>query len=131
MNIMEETKGTYRIEVSGLSIREIKDIFEDKYGALMWNGGGAYPCDGVTLQFKRTDGPAALPVGELTDDTKRLDALEASNVGQNMWIVARGKDSFTVALKSPYGNCLTRHTLREAIDAAIEAAHHITQGGKV
>ena len=72
----------------------------------------------------------AQPVREpLTDDTKRLDALEASNVGQNMWIVARGKDSFTVALKSPYGNCVTRRTLREAIDAGIEAAHGITKKG--
>ncbi len=57
--------------------------------------------------------------GELKKDAARMDALEACNTGRSGWIVARGEDSFTVALKSPYGNCVTRKTLREAIDAAL------------
>lgn len=65
--------------------------------------------------------------GELEKDAARMDALEACNTGRSMWIVARGTDSFTVALKSPYGNCVTRKTLREAIDAALNPQ---PQGGE-
>lgn len=100
MNSMEQAPGEYRLKITGLSIRQIKDIFENEYGALMWSGGGAYPCDGVTLQFKSTDGPtalpdhseqhldmvAALPVGELTDE--QIDKVGVRFPGDQM--VLRG-----------------------------------------
>lgn len=53
MNIIEETPGIYRVEATGLSIREIKNILELEYGALIWTNGGAYPADGIKLQFKQ------------------------------------------------------------------------------
>jgi hypothetical protein len=76
--------------------------------------GGAGPDENITAMMERL----ISEVGRLRKDAERLDTLEASNAGRNMWIVARGKDSFTVALKSPHGNCITRKALREAIDAA-------------
>ena len=53
MNIIEETVGTYRVEITGMTIHQIKDVFEDKWGAMVWSGGAAYPSGDIKLQFKK------------------------------------------------------------------------------
>jgi len=55
MMYFEKTPGTLDMRIEGLSMRQIKDIFEQEYGALMWSEGTAYPDDNVKLQFTRVD----------------------------------------------------------------------------
>lgn len=55
MNINEETPDTHSVSITGLSMHQIKGIFEEKWGALMWYNGCAYPSEGVSLQFKKQD----------------------------------------------------------------------------
>ena len=62
MNIMEETPGVYRIEIDGLSMRQIKDILENEWGALMWSGGKAYPSDHVKVRFFTPKKPERQPL---------------------------------------------------------------------
>lgn len=71
--IAENTAGTYRLRVTGLTIRQIKDVFEDKFlGSMMWSGGAAYPTDGVEIRFIRPQPQAAQPAERvaLTDEQK-------------------------------------------------------------
>ena len=50
--VTEHTPGIFAVEVSGLTIRQIKEIFEDKYhGSMMWSNGAAYPTDAVCIKF--------------------------------------------------------------------------------
>lgn len=55
MNLIESEKGKFTLLIDGLSMREIKDIFEIKYGSLIWSMGIAYPGDEVKLQFASAD----------------------------------------------------------------------------
>lgn len=64
MRFLENEKGTLDLRIEGLSMRQIKDIFEQEYDALMWSEGCAYPCDKVKLQFIRADFTPAAPTGE-------------------------------------------------------------------
>lgn len=55
MMYFEKTPGTLDMRIEGLSMRQIKDVFDLQYGELMWSEGSAYPCDNVKLQFTRVD----------------------------------------------------------------------------
>lgn len=159
MNSMEQAPGEYRLKITGLSIRQIKDIFENEYGALMWSGGGAYPCDGVTLQFKSTDGPtalpdhseqhldmvAALPVGELTDE--QIDKVGVRFPGDQMVLRGFARAILAAASSQPVRKPLSDDQIMalqkermlyqdgvtpsglKRITRAIEAAHGITKKG--
>lgn len=64
MRFLEKEKGTLDLRIEGLSMRQIKDIFEQEYDALMWSEGCAYPSEKVKLQFIRADFTPAAPTGE-------------------------------------------------------------------
>jgi hypothetical protein len=55
MRFLENEKGILDLRIEGLSMRQIKDIFEWEYGELMWSEGCAYPSEKVKLQFIRAD----------------------------------------------------------------------------
>lgn len=56
--VVENTVGTFRMRISGLTIRQIKEIFEDKFlGSMIWSNGTAYPTEGVELRFTSTPQP--------------------------------------------------------------------------
>lgn len=59
MNMMEETRGVYRVEFVGMSIREIKAVLEDKWGSMVWSGGRAYPSGDITLRMLAAPSKAA------------------------------------------------------------------------
>jgi hypothetical protein len=80
MNIMEETKRTLNLRIKGMTMREVKDIIEDKFGALMWHGGGAYPADGIQLQFKQFDGPQSAALSRLQAERDQAQAKCAEYV---------------------------------------------------
>lgn len=49
---MWHTPGDFTVHISGLTIRKIQEIFEDKYhGSMMWSEGAAYPADDVSIKF--------------------------------------------------------------------------------
>lgn len=61
--VVEHTAGTYYLRVTGLTIRQIKEIFEDKFlVSMMWSNGAAYPTDGVEIQFTRPQQAAQVPL---------------------------------------------------------------------
>lgn len=70
MNSIEETVGAYHVEITGMTIRQIKDVFEDKWGAMVWSGGAAYPSGDIKLQFKKAlaaqPAPRRLTEAEIT-----------------------------------------------------------------
>lgn len=87
MNILEETTGTYRVRIEGMTMRQIKDIFEEKWGALMWANGGAYPAEDVRLQFIKASRIEA-------DEALMLQALFALEQADNLVTL----DSVVVAI---------------------------------
>ena len=66
MNLIEGEKGTFTLRIDGLSMREIKSIFETQYGSLMWSEGAAYPADKVKLQFASADFSITQPAPALS-----------------------------------------------------------------
>ena len=62
MNTMEETRGVYRVEFVGMSIREIKDVLEDKWGVMVWSGGNAFPGGDIQLKMLNAPNKAAADV---------------------------------------------------------------------
>lgn len=56
--VVEHTPGSFTLQIDGLTVRQIKEVFEDKFlGSMMWSGGAAYPTDGVSIKFKRPTTP--------------------------------------------------------------------------
>ena len=73
--VAEHTKGTFTVQVSGLTIRQIKEVFEDKYhGSMMWSGGAAYPDCETSIKFVRVAQPE--PVSLTNEQIRKLWASE-------------------------------------------------------
>lgn len=62
----EHTIQPYRLYITGLTMRQIKEIFEDKFlGSMMWSNGSAYPTEGVEIRFTRPQQAAQVPAGHI------------------------------------------------------------------
>lgn len=110
--VVEHTAGIYHLRVTGLTIRQIKEIFEDKFlGSMMWSNGAAYPTDVVEVRFinpqpadavRVPEGSALVPVEPTKEMVKAASAsyLECHGYGAD-WIV-KGYRAMIAAAPKPW-----------------------------
>lgn len=113
--IAENTAGTYRLRVTGLTIRQIKDIFEDKFlGSMMWSNGAAYPTDGVEIRFLK-DQPDTTPPAQPAREWVGLDEekTEALIEGLAEWSRYVDVDHAHQTLEKHVRDVLEKHGIKE------------------
>ncbi|ABM32263.1 hypothetical protein QRO11_15555 [Paracidovorax citrulli] len=62
MNIMEKTPAMLNIRIDGMTWEEVRDMIEERFGALMWSNGVAYPTGTVSISMTFAEPASAVAV---------------------------------------------------------------------
>ncbi len=60
MNIMEKTPAAISVRIDGMTWEQVRDMIEERFGALMWANGVAYPADSVSISMTFAEPASAI-----------------------------------------------------------------------
>lgn len=67
MNIMEKTPAALTVRIDGMTWEQVREMIEERFGALMWSNGVAYPTGTVSVSMSFAEPASAVAARALKE----------------------------------------------------------------